>query len=80
MRRRPDAEVTAVFGDDCCLDRDLLAVGAFVARFEDAEHRVADGQIGAASSRGDGAGKIPPQDERKLGLRYRPRVPSNRRR
>jgi hypothetical protein len=56
-----------LLGDDGRLDRDLFGIGALLADVADAEHLVANAQIGdARSERRHGAGEIPPQDIRKL--------------
>src|SRR5262245_2364777 len=58
-----------LLGDDGGLDRDLLGIGALLARLADAEDRVSHLEISDAFADGaDHAGKIPPQSERKLRL------------
>ena len=60
-------QAVRLLGDDRGLDRDLLGVGALLARRQHAEHRVADLEVGdALAERADGAGEIPPQHVRKL--------------
>src|SRR5262245_51180158 len=70
QRRRVDMRQPLwLLGDDGGLDRDLLGIGALLARLADAEDRVSYLEIGDAFADGaDHAGKIPPQSERKLRL------------
>src|SRR5436190_21997155 len=55
-----------LLGDDGSPDRDLLAVGPFPAAFQNAEHLIADAQVGDAfAERADHAGEIATEDQRK---------------
>ena len=70
QRQRRGVHVRQAVGllrDDRGLDRDLLGVGALLARRQHAEHRIADLEVGdALAQRADGAGEIPPQHIGKL--------------
>ena len=57
-----------LLGDEGGRDCDLLAIGAFLAGAEHAEHRVAHLQIGAVADRADNAGKIAAGDLRKFDI------------
>ena len=62
MRQR-----VGLLGDDGCCDRQLLAISAFAAALEHAEHRIARLQVGDAGAySGDHAGKVTARNEGRL--------------
>ncbi len=61
-------QTVGLLGDDRGLDRELLAIGPFPSGIEHAEHRVADGEIGATAGRADHPGKVTARNLRKFDL------------